>query len=423
LAYSRYGRTSNRHNETLAFPRHKSCQDETTSGHCSRVLFVHTHLPMSEADFGQVNHISQDGLVPIVAAGKQGKQFRRHHQLVEISAPVHQAQPEHVIVVLLDDLHLFCQVWFYSALSYPALNHHLRTTFTLQDPYYPADPKPISIQLQKKLLFPFEIIKGLYQTEAEGYDEDVKAELEKRMAKPADTVQKCCEDCAELMTQGDQILAEGDAKKAMELYIQAFRSIHIIITGRTRRVLGDPFFHDGIESGRFSGQSGTTVRVILRIKLVHRVVAAYIKLSQWEEAAFWGMRSIRIMRENMETEFEEFLSEFVGAEDVGLLYLHTAIAMKKMEDYNSLELVHYGGWNGLEGSDQLFTMVAKYMKGRMQGLVKKELDSNRIGIPDSLAKAWEGAKKVESDKDSMRHLNQDEDTEVEGDGDVDRSSG
>ena len=128
------------------------------------------------------------------------------------------------------------------------------------------------------------------------------------------------------------------------------------------------------------------------------------------------------MRENMETEFEEFLSEFVGAEDVGLLYLHTAIAMKKMENYDSLELAHYGGWNGLEGSDQLFTMVAKYMKGRMQGLVKKELDSNKIGVPESLAKAWEGAKKVESDKDSMRHLNQDEDTEVEGDGEVDRSS-
>jgi hypothetical protein len=376
---------------------------------------------MPEADFDQVNHISQDGLVPIVAAGKQGKQFRRHHQLVEISAPVHKAQSEHVIVVLLEDLHLFCQVWFYSALSYPALNHHLRTTFTLQDPYYPADPKPIPIQLQKRLLFPFEVIKGLYQTEIEGYDEGVKAELEKLMAKPTDTVQKCCEDCADLMTQGDRTLADGNATKSIELYIQAFRSIHIIITGRTRRVLGDPFFHDSIESGRFSGQSGTTVRVILRIKLVHRVVAAYIKLSQWEEAAFWGMRSIRIMRDAMETEFEEFLSEFVGAEDVGLLYLHTAMAMKKMEEYESLELVHYGGWNGngLEGSDHLFTLVAKYMKGKLQGLVKKELDSNKIDIPESLVKAWEGEKKVESDKDSMRHLNLDEETEAEGDGDVD----
>jgi hypothetical protein len=316
-------------------------------------------------------------------------------------------------VVLLDDLHLFCQVWFYSALSYPALNHHLRTTFTLQDPYYPADPKPIPLALQKRLLLPFEAIKGLYETEVEGYDESVKSELERLMAKPVDTLQKCCEDGAEFMQQGDQTLAEGDATKALDLYIQAFRSIHIIITGRTRRVLGDPFFNDGIEDGRFSGQSGTTVRIILRIKLVSRVVAAYLKLSQWEEAVFWGMRSIRIMREAMESEFEDFLSEFVGAEDVGLLYLRTAIAMKKMEEYESLELVHYVEWNGEEGSEKLFGLVGKYMKGRMQGLAKKELDANKIAVPESLAKVWEGEQKRESDKDSMRHLNQEEEGEAE----------
>lgn len=305
-------------------------------------------------------------------------------------------------------------MWFYSALSYPALNHRLRTTFTLQDPYYPADPKPIPIQLQKKLLLPFGAIKGLYQTEVEGYDEGVKAELSNLMAKPIATVQQCCEECVDLMSQGDQSLAEDDATKAMQLYVQALRSIHIIITGRTRQVLGDPFFHNGIESGRFAGQSGSTIRIILRIKLVARVVAAYLRLAQWEEAVFWGMRSIRIMREAMESEFEDFLTEFVGAEDVGLLYLRTAIGMKQMEDYQSLELVQYGGWNGDEESAQLFALVARYMNGRMRDVVEKELAMYKMTVPGSLAQAWEGERKAESDRDSMKHLNQEEEAEGEG---------
>ncbi|KAF2711883.1 hypothetical protein K504DRAFT_231773 [Pleomassaria siparia CBS 279.74] len=348
-----------------------------------------------------VNHISQDGLVPIVTHGEAGKKCRRYHELVEISAPIHKALPEYVIVVLLDDLHLFCQVWFYSALSYPALNDHLRTTFVLQDPYYPADPKPIPLALQRRLLFPFEKVKGLYEVEMDGFDERVKQELKTLMAKPNDTVQKCCEDATELMEKGDGELAAGKAKKALESYSQSFKTIHILIDGRTRRVLGDPFFHDGIQGGRYTGQSGTTVRIILRIKLVSRTVHAYIKMQQWEEAAFWGMRSIRIMREAMETEFEGFLTEFVGADDTGLLYLRAAIAMRKMEENGSDELAHYL-CNG-ENSERLFLLTKKYMKGKWKAVVKKECEAVGMEVPTDIF-----GKDLESDMDSLRHMNEQE---------------
>ncbi|KAF2788797.1 hypothetical protein K505DRAFT_314239 [Melanomma pulvis-pyrius CBS 109.77] len=368
-------------------------------------VFVRIDTPWPTA----VNHISQDGLVPIVAAGLNGKKFRRYHQLVEISAPVHSGRAEHVIVVLLDDLHLFCQVWFYSALSYPDLNDNLCTNFLLQDPYFHANPKPIPLSLQRRLLLPFEKVKGLWEIEINGYDERVKQELLELMAKPNDTVQKCCEDCAEFMESGDCELAEGNADQALELYIQAFRSIHIIITGRTRRVLGDPFFHDVIEAGRFAGQTGTTVRIILRIKLVSRAVKTYLKLQQWEEAAFWGIRSIRIMREPRESEFEGFLTEFVGAKDVGLLYLRTAIAMRKMEEKGSEQLSDYV--NEKETSKQLFPLTAKYLKGKYQRVIKKELNESGVRVSGNLL-VLEKITGEGSDVDSMRHMNQ-EDTDVE----------
>ncbi len=81
-----------------------------------------------------VNHISSEGLVPIVCTDERADAFQENHSLVQITAPFHQAVPEHTIVVLLDDLHLFTQTWYYSALSYTMLNQRLSTSFTLRDP-------------------------------------------------------------------------------------------------------------------------------------------------------------------------------------------------------------------------------------------------------------------------------------------------
>ncbi|KAF2263036.1 hypothetical protein CC78DRAFT_617989 [Lojkania enalia] len=365
------------------------------------VHFVRIETPWPQAAWiHAVNHISHEGLVPIVTAGVSGDTFRYHHGLVQITAPAYGGEPEHTIVVLLDDLHLFCYVWFYSALNYEELNHHLRVSFALQDPYYPADPKPIPIALQKKLLLPFGKVKELDEVTITGYDDVVKEELEREMATPYDSPQKCCEDSAEFMEAGDRVLSEGRPKGALELYFKAFHAIHIIISGRLRSVLADHFFHKSILEGRYKGQTGTTVRIILRIMLVSRTVNAYLKLEQWEEAAFWGIRSIKIMRNTVGTEFEDFLVEVAGMLDSGLLYLRTGIAMKKMEENGSEELSSYTEDEGVGSSESLFRVVGKFLVKHHRGLIHKELEENSVKVPESVF-LFDLPRDDRSDVDSM----------------------
>ncbi|PSN64919.1 hypothetical protein BS50DRAFT_601474 [Corynespora cassiicola Philippines] len=328
-------------------------------------VFVRIETPWPTAAWiNAVNHISAEGLVPIVAAGPRASKFTSHHALVQITAPVHQTIPEHTMVILLPDLHLFCRVWYYSALNYPALNEHLRVGFVLRDPYYPASPRAIPCALQKQILLPFGCVKGLFQVDVEGFEPGVRAELERQMAVPNDTLAQCCEKGFAIMERGDALLADRLPAEALAVYIDAFHAIHILISGRTRRVQADHFFHDEITEGKFAGQTGATVRIVLRIKLVARVCAAYIQLAQWEEAVYWGMRSIKIMREAMDTEFEDFLSDWVGASDVGHIYLRTAIAFQKMEDAGSGELAEYKETAAdVAGSARLFSLAVKYTRG------------------------------------------------------------
>ncbi|KAJ4364007.1 hypothetical protein N0V83_009462 [Neocucurbitaria cava] len=358
---------------------------------------------------GQLNHISSEGLVPIVCTDRHADAFTAHHALVQITAPFHQAVPEHTVVVLLDDLHLFTQTWYYSALSYPMLNDRLSTTFVLRDPYSEdskdgegrEEKKVAGIPLQRRLLLPFEQVKGLYHMDISGYAQEVKDELERRMAKPIPTLQQCCETAFELMTQGDTVLAANNASEALQLYIQAFKAIHILIHGRTRRVLADVFFHEGIEHGRYAGQTGMTIRVVLRLKLVSRTIAAYLKLGQWNEAAYWGMRSIRIMREAIDTEFEEFLSELLGESDVGLIYVRTATAFWKMEEARGVwgdELKAYAD-ESIANSERLWALGTRYLKTKNKEAVRKELQS--IGVPESVVRMFGDVEKSVDEHSTM----------------------
>lgn len=327
--------------------------------------------------------------MPLVATGERAAKFKHATSIVQISAPLHNFEPAHKVIVLLDDLHLFCQVWHYSALNYRTLNEHLRVDFILQDPYYPADPKPIPLALQRRMLLPFGVVKGLYEVDAQGYDDSLTAELGRRMAVPYDSVQQCLEKCAALMEEGDRESSAGHAESALELYVKAFAAIHIMIDGRGRRVLADHFFHTGVESGRYAGHSGTTCRIILRVNLVSRCVGVHLKLRQWEEAAFWGMRSIKIIQDGMGTEMEEFLLQFVARADVGLLFIRTYIAMKKMEEHNSEELALYQG-DETANTANLYNIANRYMR-ELQELMKKELAEHQCQAPpdtgdiDSLA--------------------------------------
>ncbi|KAF2186689.1 hypothetical protein K469DRAFT_630618 [Zopfia rhizophila CBS 207.26] len=373
-------------------------------------VFIRIETPWLET----VSHIARDGSVPIVAAEGRADEFRRYHSLVEVTGPLLDfGTSRHSMIILLDDLYEFCKIWFYSALNYPNLNPHLRITFVLQDPYYPADPKPIPLSLQKRLLLPFENVKGLRDWEAQGYDDSVKEELAKRMAVPYQSVGKCCEDSTAFMEAGDRAIAEGLPDTALELYQKAFHAIHILIMGRNRNVLADTFFHAPIESGRYNGQEATTVRIILRVKLVSRTINAYLKLRQFEEAAFWGMRSIKIMREAIDSDYEDFLTEFTGLADVGFIYLRTAIAFEKMEENKSEELKVYDE-DDFASSWRLFPLAIRYLGGRSQKVVQEELKAHNAEW-DGLDIFKVGRQTESSDVDSLAPMNQALDADVEVD--------
>lgn len=330
-----------------------------------------------------VNHISSEGLVPIVCTDQRADAFDGHHALVQISAPFHQAVPEHTVLILLEDLHLFTQTWHYSALSYPMLNDRLSTTFTLRDPNQEqgtgtdGSHKPnVAIALQRRLLLPFEQVKGLYSVQVLGYAPKVHQELQQLMALPVPTPQQCCETATDLTTQGDAALAAGHAASALHLYNQAFKAIHILIHGRTRRVLADVFFNQDIRHGRYAGQTGTTVRIMLRLRLVSRTIATYLHMARWDEAAYWGMRSICLMREVMD---EDLLSEFPGGEDVGWIYVRTAVAFMKLEaGGEEVELDVYRD-EPMACSAALWRLAVRYLRRQDKGPVRRELEV--YGVP------------------------------------------
>ncbi|RYN47893.1 hypothetical protein AA0114_g7331 [Alternaria tenuissima] len=376
-------------------------------------VFVKVATPWPSA----VNHISSEGLVPIVCTDAHADAFTSYHAVVQITAPFHGVVPEHMVVMLVDDLHLFTKTWYYSALSYPMLNERLSTTFVLRNPYAEYNDEEegtaeaqeeqegleIPISLQRKLLLPFEHVKGLHGTSIHGYSFAVREELARLQAKPVPTLRESVESATDFMLAGDAALASSSnadtnskddpdaeaanreaALQALELYRKAFHAIHILIHGRTRRVLADDFFHDSITSGRYAGQTGITIRVVLRLKLVSRTVAAYNKLGQWGEAAFWGFRTVQILQESFNTDFEHFLTDFIEGSDSGLVYVRAGIAFWHMEKDKEAwlgELISYADEPVAE-SGRLWAAARRFVKPAARADVRKELQDH--GVPQTM---------------------------------------
>ncbi|KAJ4352109.1 NADH dehydrogenase [ubiquinone] 1 alpha subcomplex assembly factor 3 [Didymosphaeria variabile] len=213
-------------------------------------------------------------------------------------------------------------------------DEYFRAEFILRDPYYPADPKPVPLELQRRFLHPFGDVKGLYDTDFEGCHEIAVSELRKAMAIPYPTVRESCELATTLMEEGDLLLATNNPQNALNAYIKSFDAIHIKISGRDRRILADGHFADDIHEGRYAGQAAMTVRVVLRIRLVARVIHAYIQLGLPNEAAFWGIRSIKLVRQGTppSADMDDFFADFIGSSDIALMYAWTAAALTLMEE-------------------------------------------------------------------------------------------
>ncbi|OCK75497.1 hypothetical protein K432DRAFT_429380 [Lepidopterella palustris CBS 459.81] len=336
-------------------------------------IFIKVETPWLETE----NHVAVEGGVPIVASGSRAKCFNDYHSLVLVDTPLMEfgGTPTFGIIVLLKDLWLFTRIWYYSALNYPGLNAHLRITFRLHNPFEPLlEDTPIHKSLQEKLILPFRLVKGLDGVFVEGYDESVAEKLREGMAEPYQSPEKCFENSTRFIEDGIEQCRKKEYKQAIDCYVKAFHAVHILIDGHERSVLADAFFQTELSSGTFKGQSGNTVRLILRVKLVALVIDAYLKLEDWEEATFWGMRSINIMREAIGTDVDDYLPEFIAAGDMGLIYLRTAMAIKAQENMK--------GTRDFLGPDysELFEVAKSYIHD--EKVIDEELASNKIRWED-----------------------------------------
>jgi tetratricopeptide (TPR) repeat protein len=185
--------------------------------------------------------------------------------------------------------------------------------------------------IQEKLLLPFGMVKNLREAKIVGdRNEAIEKAMRDKMAIPYDTPESCLEEATKLKDAGNVAL-KTSPNRAIELYIEAFKKIHIICIGRRRSIWGDSWFDKQLRGGVFDGQHGQIVRMVLRVRLVANTVKAYLDLADYQEAIFWGMRTINLMREAIGEE-DVALVGFPAATEVGKIYYRTGFAYKRIGD-------------------------------------------------------------------------------------------
>lgn len=295
-------------------------------------VFVRIETPWQQSEV-RIQHM---GRVPLVAVGPRAADFKHFHMSVNITTTdMRHMQPNHIIICL-DDLEAFATFWRYSSLSFHMLNPHLNLTLRLAHPDWilkDAGSASIPRRIQQKLLMPFGKVKDLQELDIKGdFDEDIIAALRAEMAIPYPTPEFCLEECTRLKDAGNAELKAGRYRAAIQRYEQAHLAIFIVVEGRRRDVWGEDHFKKQLQGGIYDKQIGIVVSVILRIKLVANTMHALLKLEEYEEARFWGERSIGLMREHMEDSADEPRPGFAAAAEVGKIYYRTGLACKHLDD-------------------------------------------------------------------------------------------
>jgi hypothetical protein len=248
--------------------------------------------------------------------------FRHHHHTFRF-------------VIMLQDVHLFTRGWYYSALNFEDLNPHL--TLNLERNDFTHGELALGTQIQKKFLMPFADVKDLDRLYINGFDGTVTKQLRAAMQVPVDSPRVCFEKCAAFIDEADAAISKKQYDEALALYVKAFFTIHIKVAGRNRVVLADRFFDKSVDGGPFDARHAIDVRLIFRLRLVASVIKVYLKRTEWEDAEWWGKRSIDLIEASFDhgyaglSDFADKFKNFAGAVDLGLVYLRTAIAMKKQE--------------------------------------------------------------------------------------------
>ncbi|OJD32212.1 tetratricopeptide-like helical protein [Diplodia corticola] len=313
----------------------RQLHDEATQVFRRLNVFARIETPWPEAK----QHISGEGRVPIVASGPAAASFSAAHLRVNIEAYQYAFGHDetHSLVVLVDHLPHFCRMWYYSDLSHPGLNTHLRLTLALQDPFSPttADNR-IPQALKRRMLAPFGDIKHLHALRIEGQaDASLEAELRSAQAVPYKTAEECLEEASRLKDEGNAALQKNQFREALRLYEEAFLAMHIVVSGKRRSIWGNAYFETHLHEGQFADQYGQLVRLVLRVKLVANTTLAYLKLEDYHMTKFWGMRSIQLMRDGMGIENDDDdqpMPGFAAANEMGKIYYRTALACKALDE-------------------------------------------------------------------------------------------
>ncbi|MCJ1330227.1 hypothetical protein MMC10_006910 [Thelotrema lepadinum] len=294
--------------------------------------FISIVTPWPEAQ----QYVKIQGFVPIIVVGDRAKRFKNWHLGITIDAPNHQMEGQDLqrFVILISDLERFCKMWFYSDMGYPGLNAHLRLTLKLQDPYaQPFDPRTVSKALQKRLLEPFGVVRGLHEVRIIGeHYQSIEKSMRDAMAIGHTPPAACLEEAARLKSEGNNALQAKRYQEAIELYEQSFLAMHIVCEGRRRTVWADAFFQSEILKGAYKGQYGNMVRLMLRVQLVANIILAYLNLENYEEARFWGQRTIDLVS-NAVGGGDEPLPDFVAPKEMGKIYFRTAKAYKAQANF------------------------------------------------------------------------------------------
>lgn len=303
--------------------------------------FVRAETPWPQAK----DHIQLEGHMPIVATGAKAARFKNHRMVVSIDAPEYALLGVDLecFIVMAEDLELFAKTWYYADLSYPSLNSNLRLTLKLNDPFTPEwEEKRMTKALQKQLLLPWSKVKNLAEFRIMGdpkpYD-SVEKELKAAQAEPHNSPEYCLSEGTRFKQEGNTELQAGRYREALELYTKAWEAIHITIRGRIRQVHADAFFGLTLTQPPYEHKHGQQERLILRVQLVANTCLAFLKLNEFDECRFWGMRTINTIREAMGADEhmdlapeQEAVTGFPAANEMGKIYWRTGLAWKAMDE-------------------------------------------------------------------------------------------
>jgi hypothetical protein len=129
-------------------------------------------------------------------------------------------------------------------------------------------------------------------------------------------------------------LNNNNPTEAIRFYIEAFRAIHVVCIGRYRAVWADTWFNKTLQGGPYDRQHGQFVRIDLRVRLVANIVKAYLDMEDYEEAYFWGDRTLETIRQVTGNEDDIPMLNFPAPAVVGKIYFRTGMACKYLDRTN-----------------------------------------------------------------------------------------